>query len=276
MGGRKGRRPCCGTGQEPLRHRRGAHHPTRAVLPSPTCNPPKRLRDDARKDKDVIAYLSAENEYTEAVMADTKLLQVGLCGGTGAWGGGWAGAAVGAGCAILGSVGPPGGQPFPAPPCSFHNAPAPPPTTLYRRTSCTRRCAGASRRRTAACPRGGGRRGALAGPAQGRRHSPWVGRAILQHTRCPRPHPHPDPHDRRYKGFWYYSRTGEGQQYKVHCRRAVPPGARPQDEADAPPEGDDAPAEEVLLDENKRKEEGKHEFYMVSGWGSDGAVMAWA
>lgn len=36
----------------------------------------RRLRDDARKDKDVVAYLSAENEYTEAVLADTKELQV--------------------------------------------------------------------------------------------------------------------------------------------------------------------------------------------------------
>ena len=80
----------------------------------------------------------------------------------------------------------------------------------------------------------------------------------------------------RFKGYWYYSRTGEGQQYKVHCRRAVPPGAPPPDEADGPPEGAGAAAEEVLLDENRRKEEGKHEFYMV-GWpgfflGGEGGV----
>jgi hypothetical protein len=35
-----------------------------------------RLRDDARKDSDVISHLTAENEYTRAVLADTEALQV--------------------------------------------------------------------------------------------------------------------------------------------------------------------------------------------------------
>lgn len=34
------------------------------------------LRDDARKDADIIDYLSRENNYTAALMADTKGLQV--------------------------------------------------------------------------------------------------------------------------------------------------------------------------------------------------------
>jgi hypothetical protein len=35
-----------------------------------------RLRDDARKDSNVISHLKAENEYTRAVLADTEALQV--------------------------------------------------------------------------------------------------------------------------------------------------------------------------------------------------------
>jgi oligopeptidase B len=70
------------------------------------------------------------------------------------------------------------------------------------------------------------------------------------------------PPTHRYQGFYYYTRTEEGQQYALHCRRRVPPGLGPATESDTPDEGQ---AEEVLLDENKRKEEGKHSFYMVRG-----------
>jgi protease II len=70
----------------------------------------------------------------------------------------------------------------------------------------------------------------------------------------------------RYQGYYYYTRTEEGQQYAVHCRRAVAPGAGAPAESDEPAAGQ---AEEVLLDENKRKEDGKHSFYMV------GAVTCW-
>jgi len=66
----------------------------------------------------------------------------------------------------------------------------------------------------------------------------------------------------RSHGYYYYTRTGEGQQYKVHCRRAVPPGAGAPTERDTL---DEAQPEEVLLDENRRKEEGRHTFYMVGG-----------
>lgn len=66
----------------------------------------------------------------------------------------------------------------------------------------------------------------------------------------------------RYQGYYYYTRTEEGQQYAVHCRRALSPGSGPPSEADEP--AADQP-EEIILDENKRKQDGKHSFYMVGG-----------
>ncbi len=62
--------------------------PPRPQIRSPTQQPthpprPARLRDDDRKSPDVVAYLKAENEYTEAVLADTKDLQV--WGGVRVW-----------------------------------------------------------------------------------------------------------------------------------------------------------------------------------------------
>eukprot|EP00887_Chlorella_sp_A99_P007435 scaffold2.g7435.t1 len=96
----------------------------------------------------------------------------------------------------------------------------------------------------------------------------------------------------QFEGWYYYTRTLEGQQYAVHCRRAVPAAAGPPSEADimdesvpgapllpppSPPVSEccDALAiaalEEVLLDENEAAK--KHEFYMVAGqllaWGED-------
>jgi oligopeptidase B len=52
----------------------------------------------------------------------------------------------------------------------------------------------------------------------------------------------------RKGGFWYYSRTVEGKQYGIHCRRAVAVG-----EVDPPSTADGAPlaGEDVLLDGNE-------------------------
>ncbi len=51
----------------------------------------------------------------------------------------------------------------------------------------------------------------------------------------------------RKGGWWYYTRTVEGQQYALHCRRAVrPDDAGPPIAAD----GQALPGEEVLLDAN--------------------------
>ena len=69
----------------------------------------------------------------------------------------------------------------------------------------------------------------------------------------------------RHRGYMYYSRTEEGQQYRMHCRRALPAGAPPPSEADGLGScAADAP-EEVLLDENARKEGGKFDFYSLGG-----------
>ena len=52
----------------------------------------------------------------------------------------------------------------------------------------------------------------------------------------------------RKGGWWYYTRTVEGQQYALHCRRAVRP-----DDTGPPLTGDGGPldGEEILLDGNE-------------------------
>ncbi|KAI8467012.1 MAG: prolyl oligopeptidase [Monoraphidium minutum] len=79
----------------------------------------------------------------------------------------------------------------------------------------------------------------------------------------------------RFKGYWYYTRIAEGQQYAVHCRRAVAPGGAALLEADAP---DARLAEQVILDENARKAEGKYSFYMVDTLepSPDQRLLAWS
>jgi oligopeptidase B len=64
----------------------------------------------------------------------------------------------------------------------------------------------------------------------------------------------------RKGGYWYYTRTAEGRQYGIHCRRAVRPG-----ETDPPATGDGGPlvGEDVLLDGNKLAE--GNEFFALPG-----------
>ncbi|QSB14907.1 S9 family peptidase [Natronosporangium hydrolyticum] len=52
----------------------------------------------------------------------------------------------------------------------------------------------------------------------------------------------------RKGGFWYYSRTVEGQQYAIHCRRAVADGEQDPPETK---DGSPLPGEQVLLDGNE-------------------------
>lgn len=65
----------------------------------------------------------------------------------------------------------------------------------------------------------------------------------------------------RKGGYWYYLRTVEGQQYGVHCRRAVRDG-----ETEPPVSADGAPldGEEVLLDGNQLAE--GHDFFSLGAY----------
>ncbi|KAL4433270.1 hypothetical protein ABPG77_003318 [Micractinium sp. CCAP 211/92] len=76
----------------------------------------------------------------------------------------------------------------------------------------------------------------------------------------------------RFQKYFYYTRTEEGKQYAVHCRRALPAGAAPPTEADTM---DESVPEEVLLDENEEAK--KHQFYMVGGFeeSPDHSMVAW-
>lgn len=79
--------------------------------------------------------------------------------------------------------------------------------------------------------------------------------------------------DPRGNGFWYYVRTVAGQQYQIHCRRAVRDG-----EVDPPETGDGAPlpGEEVLLDGNQLAE--GHEFFALGTFdvSPDGRWLAYS
>ncbi|MEU4397857.1 S9 family peptidase [Micromonospora orduensis] len=77
----------------------------------------------------------------------------------------------------------------------------------------------------------------------------------------------------RKGGHWYYTRTIEGQQYGVHCRRAVRDG-----ETDPPVSADGAPldGEEVLLDGNQLAE--GHDFFSLGAFdvSPDGRWLAFS
>jgi oligopeptidase B len=77
----------------------------------------------------------------------------------------------------------------------------------------------------------------------------------------------------RKGGYWYYTRTVEGQQYGIHCRRAVLP-----DDTEPPMAADGAPldGEEVLLDGNALAE--GHEFFALGTFdvSPDGRWLAYS
>ena len=77
----------------------------------------------------------------------------------------------------------------------------------------------------------------------------------------------------RKGGWWYYSRTVEGQQYAIHCRRAVRRTTirPPMTEDGAPLEG-----EEVLLDGNELA--GDSEFFALGAFdvSPDGTLLAYS
>jgi oligopeptidase B len=74
-------------------------------------------------------------------------------------------------------------------------------------------------------------------------------------------------------GWWYYSRTVEGKQYALHCRRAVRP-----DDAGPPLTGDGTPldGEEVLLDANELA--GDNAFFRIGAFdvSPDGNLLAYS
>ena len=77
----------------------------------------------------------------------------------------------------------------------------------------------------------------------------------------------------RKGGYWYYTRTVEGQQYGIHCRRAVRDG-----ETDPPMPADGAPleGEEILLDGNALAE--GHDFFALGTFdvSPDGRWLAYS
>ncbi|MFC4108848.1 S9 family peptidase [Micromonospora zhanjiangensis] len=78
----------------------------------------------------------------------------------------------------------------------------------------------------------------------------------------------------RKGGHWYYSRTVEGQQYAIHCRRAVAEG-----ETGPPLPGEDGaplPGEEILLDGNALAE--GHDFFSLGAFdvSPDGRLLAYS
>jgi oligopeptidase B len=77
----------------------------------------------------------------------------------------------------------------------------------------------------------------------------------------------------RKGGWWYYTRTMEGQQYALHCRRAV----RPEDTG-PPVSADGAPldGEEVLLDGNELA--GDSQFFSLGAFSvsPDGRQLAYS
>jgi oligopeptidase B len=77
----------------------------------------------------------------------------------------------------------------------------------------------------------------------------------------------------RKGGWWYYTRTVEGMQYPVHCRRAVRP-----DDAGPPVSDDGQPldGEQVLLDGNELAGDG--EFFSMGAYdvSPDGRLLAYS
>jgi oligopeptidase B len=77
----------------------------------------------------------------------------------------------------------------------------------------------------------------------------------------------------RKGGYWYYSRTEEGKQYPLHCRRGVAPG-----ETDPPATGQGGPldGEEVLLDGNALAGEGGFLALGAFDVSPDGRLLAYS
>ena len=82
----------------------------------------------------------------------------------------------------------------------------------------------------------------------------------------------------RKDGWWYYTRTVEGKQYALHCRRAVRPDALLANTREPPLTGDGAPldGEEILLDGNELA--AGQEFFSLGAFdvSPDGRLLAYS
>lgn len=100
------------------------------------------------------------------------------------------------------------------------------------------------------------------GELQTKLYDEMLGR--IQETDLSVPYPEGD--------FLYYTRTEEGKQYPIYCRKPQPP---PQL---SPSEGEGVPADEhVTLDLNRMAEEGGHKFLSVGAYrvSDDGRLLAY-
>ncbi|MGI5211448.1 S9 family peptidase [Plantactinospora sp. CA-290183] len=77
----------------------------------------------------------------------------------------------------------------------------------------------------------------------------------------------------RKNGYWYYTRTVEGQQYGIHCRRTVRDG---ETDPPMPPDGAPLDGEEILLDGNALAE--GHDFFALGTFdiSPDGRWLAYS
>ncbi|HEX2772673.1 MAG TPA: S9 family peptidase [Micromonosporaceae bacterium] len=77
----------------------------------------------------------------------------------------------------------------------------------------------------------------------------------------------------RKGGYWYYTRTVEGQQYGIHCRRRAAEG---ETDPPLPADGAPLPGEEVLLDGNALAE--GHDFFALGTFdvSPDGRWLAYS
>ncbi|GHJ50599.1 oligopeptidase B [Catellatospora sp. TT07R-123] len=77
----------------------------------------------------------------------------------------------------------------------------------------------------------------------------------------------------RKGSYWYYSRTEEGRQYSIFCRRAVAEG---ETAPPIPPDGAPLAGEEILLDGNKLAE--GHDYFSLGTYNisPDGRLLAYS
>jgi oligopeptidase B len=61
--------------------------------------------------------------------------------------------------------------------------------------------------------------------------------------------------------FWYYTRTEEGRQYAIHCRKPVKPSLAAGEQSESEPDRSTDPVEQVLLDGNQLAE--GHAFFAI-------------